>query len=56
VYELEQGEKIYTALKTRIPRKTDFFEHERAEKTAFTYNSKFLLFTNLLLLGKTVSD
>ena len=44
LYELEQGEKD-AALKVKDTKGKLIFEHERADKAAFTYNSKFLLFT-----------
>ncbi|MFT6369347.1 MAG: dipeptidyl aminopeptidase/acylaminoacyl peptidase [Maribacter sp.] len=44
LYELEQGEKD-AALKVMDIKGKLIFEHERADKAAFTYNSEFVLFT-----------
>jgi len=44
LYELEHGEKDAT-LKVKDTKGKLLFEHERADKTAFTYDSEFVLFT-----------
>ena len=44
LYELEQGEKDAT-LKVKDTKGKLLFEHERADKAKFTYNSEFALFT-----------
>ena len=44
LFELEQGEKD-SYVKVVNAKGNLIFEHERAEKSAFTYNSEFVLFT-----------
>lgn len=44
LYELEKGEKDAT-LKIKNTKGQLIFEHQRADKAAFTYDSKFVLFT-----------
>jgi len=44
LYQLEQGEKD-AALKVKDTKGKLIFEHERAQKAVFTYNSEFVLFT-----------